>query len=155
MYSPEQYLYRITNSCYLPARHRIVATKLLVRMLNINSSIIKLLRVEATAFLLLSIFAYYQSGFSWILFGVLFLAPDLSMAGYWLGPRWGAAIYNAAHNYALPIAAGALGYYIKSETLLAIALIWAAHISADRSINYGLKLASDFRDTHLGRIGKS
>ena len=120
-----------------------------------NSSIFKLLRVEAIAFLLLSVFAYYQNGFSWILFGVLFLAPDLSMAGYWLSPRRGAVSYNSAHNYALPIAVGALGYFTKHETLVAIALIWAAHISADRSINYGLKLASGFEDTHLGRVGKS
>ena len=89
------------------------------------------------------------------MFGVLFLAPDLSMAGYLLGPRWGAAIYNTAHNYALPVAIGALGYFAKNETLVAIALIWAAHISADRSTGYGLKLASSFEDTHLGRIGKS
>ena len=114
---------------------------------------IKLLRVEALAFLLLSVFAYYQSGFSWLLFGVLFLAPDVSMVGYLRGARWGAVVYNTVHNYALPIAAGVLGYSIKSETLLAIALIWAAHISADRSMAYGLKLASGFRDTHLGRIG--
>ena len=124
-------------------------------MRNINTSIIKLLRIESVAFLLLSVFAYHQSGFSWILFAVLFLAPDLSMMGYLLGPRWGAVIYNTAHNYALPIAVGALGYFAKHETLVAIALIWAAHISADRSINYGLKLTSSFQDTHLGRIGKS
>ena len=88
------------------------------------------------------------------MFGVLFLAPDLSMAGYLLGPRWGAAIYNTVHNYALPVAIGVLGYSTKNETLLAIALIWVSHISADRSMAYGLKFPSDFRDTHLGRIGK-
>ena len=120
-----------------------------------NSSIIKLLRIEAVAFLLLSVFAYYQSRFSWVLFGVLFFAPDLSMMGYSFGPRRGAVSYNTAHNYALPIALGALGYFAGHETLVAIALIWAAHISADRFTGYGLKLASDFRDTHLGRIGKS
>ncbi len=110
--------------------------------------------MEALAFLSLSIFAYYQSGFNWLLFGVLFFAPDLSMAGYLLGPRRGAVIYNTAHNYVLPVAVGALGY-TRNETLLALALIWATHISADRATGYGLKLASDFRDTHLGRIGKS
>ena len=120
-----------------------------------NSSIIKLLRVEAVAFLLLSVYVYYQSGFSWLLFAVLFFAPDLSMMGYSFGPRRGAVIYNAAHNYALPIALGALGYFTKHETLVAIALIWAAHISADRFTGYGLKLASSFQDTHLGRVGKS
>lgn len=118
-----------------------------------NNSIIKLLRVEALAFLLLGVFAYHKSGFSWLLFGVLFLVPDVSMVGYLRGPRWGAVVYNTVHNYALPVALGVLGYSTKSGTLLAVALIWATHISADRSMAYGLKLVSGFRDTHLGRIG--
>ena len=113
------------------------------------------LRVEALAFLLLGVFAYHLSGFSWLLFGVLFLAPDVSMAGYGLGDRWGALIYNIVHNYALPVAAGALGHFTNNATLMAIALIWATHISADRSLGYGLKLSTGFKDTHLGRIGKS
>ena len=118
-----------------------------------NNSFIKLLRVEAIAFLLLGVFAYYQSGFSWLLFGVLFLVPDVSMVGYLLSARWGAVAYNTVHSYALPVAVGVLGYSTKSETLLSIGLIWATHISADRSMAYGLKLAPGFRDTHLGRIG--
>ncbi|HLA02836.1 MAG TPA: DUF4260 family protein [Aestuariivirga sp.] len=32
---------------------------------------------------------------------------------------------------------------------------WLAHIGLDRAIGYGLKYASDFRDTHLGRIGRA
>ena len=89
----------------------------------------------------------------WLLFGVLFVEPDVSVAGYLLGPRWGAVIYNTVHNYVLPVEVGVLRYSTNNETLLAIALIWAAHISADRSMAYGLNLASGFRDTHLGRIG--
>ena len=77
------------------------------------------------------------------------------MAGYFLGNRQGAVLYNLVHNYALPIAIGLMGYSTKSEMLVALALIWAAHISFDRVMGYGLKLPSDFRDTHLGRIGKS
>ena len=113
------------------------------------------LRVEAVAFLLLVGLAYHQSGFSWVLFGVLFLAPDVSMVGYLLDNRRGALIYNIVHNYAAPVAVGMLGHLIRNETLVAVGLIWAAHISMDRAVGYGLKLPSDFRDTHLGRIGKS
>ena len=79
----------------------------------------------------------------------------LSTAGYLLGPRWGAAIYNTVHNYALPVTVGALGYFTKSETLMAIALIWAIHISADRSMAYGLKFSRGFKDTHPARIVKA
>jgi hypothetical protein len=28
------------------------------------------------------------------------------------------------------------------------------HIGLDRTFGYGLKLPTDFRDTHVGRIGK-
>jgi len=38
---------------------------------------------------------------------------------------------------------------------MALALILAAHIAAARALGYGLKYASGFKDTHLGRIGKS
>ena len=36
-----------------------------------------------------------------------------------------------------------------------LASIWLAHIGFDRAIGYGLKYPSDFRDTHLGRIGQA
>jgi hypothetical protein len=35
-----------------------------------------------------------------------------------------------------------------------IALIWLAHVGVDRALGYGLKYASAFGDTHLGRIGR-
>jgi hypothetical protein len=38
---------------------------------------------------------------------------------------------------------------------VAVALIWAAHIQFDRMLGYGLKYASGFGDTHLGRIGRA
>jgi hypothetical protein len=34
-----------------------------------------------------------------------------------------------------------------------LALIWLAHIGIDRALGYGLKYASGFGFTHLGRIG--
>jgi hypothetical protein len=39
-------------------------------------------------------------------------------------------------------------------TILLIAMIWLAHIGFDRALGYGLKYASGFGFTHLGRIGK-
>jgi len=32
---------------------------------------------------------------------------------------------------------------------LAVALVWAGHIGADRALGYGLKFATGFKDTHL------
>jgi hypothetical protein len=63
-----------------------------------------LLRAEGVALLALSVLLYWINGGSWLLFGVLLLAPDLSMLGYIAGPRVGAAIYNAFHTYAVPAA---------------------------------------------------
>jgi len=39
------------------------------------------------------------------------------------------------------------------ETVLAGA-VFTTHVGLDRTLGYGLKLPSDFRDTHLGRIGR-
>ena len=41
-----------------------------------------------------------------------------------------------------------------SPLILSIAMIWLAHIGFDRALGYGLKYASGFGFTHLGRIGK-
>ena len=38
--------------------------------------------------------------------------------------------------------------------MLSIAMIWLAHIGFDRALGYGLKYATGFGFTHLGRIGK-
>lgn len=84
----------------------------------------------------------------WLLV-VLALAPDLSMIGYLAGPRVGSLSYNVMHTYTLPIALGALGYWTDVRIATLVALIWAAHIGADRLAGYGLKFDTGFNDTHL------
>ncbi len=85
-------------------------------------------------------------------FAALLLAPDLSMVGYLADKRIGALLYNVAHFYALPVSLGVAGYLGGNDTAMQAALIWLAHISMDRTMGYGLKYASDFKDTHLGRV---
>ncbi len=111
-----------------------------------------LLRAEGVALLALSVLLYWVNGGSWLLFGVLLLASDLSMLGYLAGPRVGAAIYNAFHAYALPAVVGALGMIFASPLAIAVALIWFAHIGMDRTVGYGLKYPTSFKDTHLQRV---
>ncbi len=41
-----------------------------------------LLQLEGAAILWLALYFYYSSHFSWWLFALLFLTPDLSMLGY-------------------------------------------------------------------------
>ena len=65
----------------------------------------------------------------------------------------GAAAYNAAHSTIGPLALRGCGTVAASA--LPFALIWAAHIGFDRALGYGLKYASGFTHTHLGRTGKA
>jgi hypothetical protein len=112
-----------------------------------------LLRAEGALVLALAILAYRHLGGSWTLFAALFLAPDLTMAGYLFGPRRGALIYNLGHTYVAPALLGAAGFALALPTL-ELALIWAAHIGADRLLGFGLKYPAGFAATHLGwRLG--
>jgi uncharacterized protein DUF4260 len=113
---------------------------------------VTLLRVEGVALLALSVLLYWVNGGSWLLFGVLLLAPDLSMLGYLAGPKVGAAIYNAFHTYAMPAVVGASGMIFASPVAMAVALIWFVHIGMDRTVGYGLKYPTSFKDTHLERV---
>lgn len=112
-----------------------------------------LLRLEGIALAAGSVYLYHRIGASWWLFAVLILAPDLSMLGYFAGTRVGAIAYNALHVTLGPLICAGLGFLLPSFDLLSVALIWAAHIGADRALGYGLKYAAGFGFTHLGRIG--
>ncbi len=103
-----------------------------------------LLRVESGVLLALSVLLYWLSGGSWVLFGLLLLAPDLAALGYLAGPRVGAAVYNAFHTYASSAALGAFGLLGGDPVVVTGALIWFAHIAMDRLMGYGLKEPAEF-----------
>jgi Domain of unknown function (DUF4260) len=109
------------------------------------------LRLEGLAVLSAAVLIYARGRHSWLLFVILFLAPDLSFTGYALGPRRGAVIYNLFHSYILPIALGCAMWLAGRS--IAIPLIWTAHIGFDRLLGYGLKYPTGFKDTHLGKLG--
>ena len=113
-----------------------------------------LLRLEGLALLAGMTLLYAVWGRSWWLYAILFLAPDLSFAGYLAGPRIGAIVYNTAHSTLAPAALMASGFALASPLMLSIAMIWLAHIGFDRALGYGLKYSDGFGFTHLGRIGK-
>jgi hypothetical protein len=114
-----------------------------------------LLRLEGlTLFLGMTLLYGVWEG-SWWVYAILFLAPDLSFAGYLAGPKAGAVIYNAAHSYMAPMALMITGFALSAPLVLSIAMIWLAHIGFDRALGYGLKYFAGFGFTHLGRIGKA
>lgn len=116
--------------------------------------VVSLLRLEGAAVLAAAVAAYVFVGGSWLLFALLLFVPDLAMIAYRFGPVAGAAAYNAAHTYLAPAALGAAGLALGAPAMQALALIWVAHIGLDRALGYGLKHATGFGDTHLGRIGR-
>jgi hypothetical protein len=113
------------------------------------------LRLEGGAELAMACWLFSRLGASWLLFAVLFLVPDASMLGYLAGTYIGAWCYNIAHNYLLPLALVVAGVVLGGHWVVAVAIIWCAHISFDRMLGYGLKSAESFQSTHLGRIGRS
>jgi uncharacterized protein DUF4260 len=111
-----------------------------------------LLRLEGLAVLVGSLVLYFHADFGWLLLVVLFFAPDLSFAAYGLGPRLGSVAYDALHTEIFPVALGVAGVVAGSERSAQLALIWLGHIGMDRALGYGLKYATAFKDTHLGRV---
>ena len=110
------------------------------------------LRMEGLTVLVVAIFLYIRGGHSWLLLVLLFLSPDLSFFAYSMGPRIGAAVYNALHSYIAPLVL-ACGLSLSGHSL-AVPLIWIAHIGFDRLLGYGLKYPTGFGDTHLGKLGR-
>ncbi len=111
-----------------------------------------LLHLEGLAALVLCVAVYHRLGASWVLFAALFLAPDVFMLGYLGGPVTGARVYNLAHTYVVPLAIAALAHLLRQPLLVAVGVIWAAHIAFDRLLGYGLKYGTAFQDTHLSRV---
>lgn len=111
-----------------------------------------LLRLEGLAVAAAAVVLYFHEDFRWILFVALILAPDLSFAGYAFGPKVGAIAYDMVHTELFPVALGTLGVVTGSDAATKIALIWLAHIGADRLLGYGLKYPTAFKDTHVSRV---
>ncbi|WP_017187560.1 DUF4260 domain-containing protein [Alkalibacillus haloalkaliphilus] len=111
-----------------------------------------LLHIEGLAVFALSIYLYGYCQFSWVLFFVLLLSPDVSMLGYLFNNKVGAMLYNYFHTYTTAIIVILLGLLISNQTALAVGLIWLAHIGMDRMVGYGLKYPTEFKDTHLNRV---
>jgi hypothetical protein len=108
-----------------------------------------LLHLEGAAVFALSLLAYHWSHGGWLLFVLLFLAPDLSMIGYAVNVRLGATTYNAVHTYVGPLLLAAYAIGSGHPTSLKLSLIWIAHIGIDRMLGFGLKYPTRFKDTHL------
>ena len=118
------------------------------------ASVAWILRIEALALFLAGVIGYLQLNGHPIWLLPLLLAPDLSMVGYVRGPGLGAITYNLVHNLAIALGVLAVGWVTAIAPLALAGAVLVAHVGMDRALGYGLKLPTDFRDTHLGRIGR-
>ena len=113
-----------------------------------------ILRAEQVAIAVAGIVIWIANGGPPLLLIPAWLLVDLSMVGYLGGPLLGSITYNAAHNLVLALALLGLGWWTDTGWLVLAGAVFLTHIGLDRALGYGLKLPTDFRDTHLGRIGK-
>ena len=104
---------------------------------------------------LIAIFFVVVGGFAWYWLIILFFVVDISMVGYLINPRIGAATYNIGHSLVGPGILAILYILSTNQALLFATLIWLFHIAVDRTLGYGLKHTTSFEHTHLGPIGKS
>jgi Domain of unknown function (DUF4260) len=113
-----------------------------------------ILQTEQVAILATGIVLWIANGGPLLLLIPAWLLVDLSMVGYLGGPRLGSITYNAAHNLVLPVVLLGLGSWTDTGWMVLASGVSLTHIGLDRALGFGLKLPTDFRDTHLGRIGK-
>lgn len=111
-----------------------------------------MLSVEGLFVFISSIAIYGFIEGNWWLFIVLLFAPDLVFIIYMLDKNIGTIAYNIMHTYSLPIALGLTSLLGGWQFGILLALIWFAHIGLDRTIGYGLKYQTAFKDTHLNRV---
>src|SRR3954452_12287510 len=113
------------------------------------------LRLEGVVAFVAAVVAYLQLGGAPLLLVPLLLFPDLSAAGYLVGPRVGAFSYNLAHTWAAGLVVLGAGMLSGLAPVILAGLVLAAHVGMDRFAGYGVKYPSAFSDTHLGRIGRA
>lgn len=108
------------------------------------------LGLEGLVLLAGALIAFGALGQPWWLVPAAILAPDIAMSGYLAGTRPGAHLYNLTHATPLPAVMLGAGYWQADRLVMALALVWLAHIGLDRLLGMGLKYNDRFTHTHLG-----
>ena len=117
----------------------------------------KLLQLEEVAQLIIGVvcLSIQPLQFSWWIWPLLFLSPDISMLGYLINPKIGGVICNLFHHKLVSLLIFLAGYFIHNDITEFIGILLFAHSSFDRVMGYGLKYSDSFNYTHLGMIGKA
>lgn len=113
-----------------------------------------LLKLEELGLFLLSIVLFNQLDYAWWIFPACILLPDLSMIGYLVNPKIGSYLYNFFHHKLVAVAILILGIWLNNPLLNLSGVILFGHSAMDRIFGYGLKFKDNFKNTHLGWMGK-
>lgn len=111
-----------------------------------------ILSLEELAQFLVSIVLFSQLPFAWWWFPALILLPDIGMVGYLLNPRLGAYLYNLFHHKGLALLVGVVGLWLQQPVVMLIGIILFGHSAMDRTMGFGLKYTTNFKQTHLGTL---
>lgn len=108
-----------------------------------------MLQLEGLSILTLSVILYAYNDLNWLLAILLLLVFDLSMFGYKINDRVGQIIYNIFHTYSISLMLTCLGIIFTIDLMLAIGLIWTAHIAMDRMLGLGLRCSIECKVSHF------
>ncbi|MCL5028093.1 MAG: DUF4260 domain-containing protein [Bacteroidetes bacterium] len=111
------------------------------------------LKFEELGMFCLSIILYNMLGYSWWLYVLLILTPDLSMIGYLINSKIGGITYNVFHHKGIAIILYLIGTFTYNYVFIIAGIIIFGHASIDRFLGFGLKYLDSFNHTHLGMIG--
>lgn len=113
------------------------------------------LKFEELCMFVLGCYLFSRLGYScWWLIG-LFLLPDIGMLRYAINSKVGAIMYNIFHHKAIAISLYVLGLWLGTSILSFAGVLIFSHASFDRMQGFGLKYNTDFKATHIGKIGNS
>lgn len=116
------------------------------------SAVRVMIALEGAALLIGAVALYAHTVGDWGAFALLFFVPDLAFIPYMINARLGTWVYNLLHTITAPVLLGLIALAMSWSAGVGLALIWLAHIGMDRTLGYGLKYPSAFKDTHLQRL---
>lgn len=118
-----------------------------------NNPILKYIVSVEYLFLAIAVAVFYfvTSHFEWYWLPLAFIAYDITLLGYLVGPKFGALAYNITHSLIGPAALTVLYIMHDDRSLLFIILTWLFNIFFNRAIGFGLKENTGVEHTHLGK----
>jgi hypothetical protein len=98
-----------------------------------------LIKLEETALIFLSFYLFLALDYDWWWFLLLFFTPDISLMGFLINKKAGAATYNFIHHKALSVVLYLLGSFTQMPALQLAGVVMLGHSSFDRALGFELQ----------------